>query len=199
MEQASQLLGPSDPQGKWAFGRPRPSQAMLRGPFPLRSPAKGTRPGSSAEGKGEEGIDGSFERTSAPLHLGQEKSSLERGEQSDGEIVGVDVRWKPPVGMKSSDPKRASGGQCAGNAHAVPLLRRCRHGVLRPPTRRGQSESTATPPSGGHDHGRPRARWCSAAASLLATLRSDRQQTVDLHNGGRLAVFTVRYGLYREL
>lgn len=39
----------------------------------------------------------------------------------------------------------------------------------------------------------------SAAGSLLATLRSDGQQTVDLHNGGRLAVFTLRYGLYREL
>src|SRR5450631_4047880 len=60
--------------------------------------------GSSAEGKGEEGIDCSFERTSAPLHLGQEKSSLERGEQSDGEIVGVDVGREPPVGMKSSEP-----------------------------------------------------------------------------------------------
>jgi len=39
----------------------------------------------------------------------------------------------------------------------------------------------------------------SAAGSLLATLRSDGQQTVDLHNGGRLAVFTLRHGLYREL
>ena len=27
--------------------------------------------GSSADGKGEEGIDGSFERTGTPLHLGE--------------------------------------------------------------------------------------------------------------------------------
>src|ERR1019366_6075144 len=64
----------------------------------------GHAPGSSAQDKCEKGIDCSFERTNTLLRLGQEKSSLERGEQSDGEIVGVDVGREPPVGMKSSEP-----------------------------------------------------------------------------------------------
>ena len=55
--------------------------------------------GSSADGKGEEGIDRSFERAGTPLHLGEEKSSLERGEQSSGEVVRVDVGRELPVGM----------------------------------------------------------------------------------------------------
>src|ERR1700735_4053058 len=50
--------------------------------------------GSSADGKGEEGIDRSFERSGTPLHLGEQKSSLERGEQSRGEVVRVDVGGK---------------------------------------------------------------------------------------------------------
>jgi hypothetical protein len=93
-------------------GRPRwGSLPGDRAPF-WANPSLGSHPGpkqrgpalgSSAEGKGKERIDCSLERTSAPLHLGQEKSSLERGEQRDGEIVGVDVRRELPVGMKSSE------------------------------------------------------------------------------------------------
>src|ERR1017187_2315173 len=64
----------------------------------------GHAPGSSAQDRSEKGIDCSFERTNTLLRLGQEKSSLECGEQSDGEIVGVDVGRKLPVGMKSSEP-----------------------------------------------------------------------------------------------
>src|ERR1019366_5359231 len=63
----------------------------------------GHAPGSSAQDKCEKGIDCSFERTNTLLRLGQEKSSLERGEQSDGEIVGVDVGRELPIGMKSSE------------------------------------------------------------------------------------------------
>ena len=55
--------------------------------------------GSSADGKSEEGIDRSFERTGTPLHLGEQKPSLERGEQSSGEVVRVDVGRELPVGM----------------------------------------------------------------------------------------------------
>ena len=59
--------------------------------------------GSSADGKGEEGIDRSFERAGAPLHLGEQKSSLERGEQGNGEVVRVDAGREFPVGMKGSE------------------------------------------------------------------------------------------------
>ncbi len=57
---------------------------------------------SSADGKGEEGIHRSFERLGAPLHLGEEKSSLERGEQSRGEVVWVDVGGKYPARVQGS-------------------------------------------------------------------------------------------------
>jgi hypothetical protein len=50
-----------------------------------REHARSLRFGSSAQGKGEEGIDCSFERAGAPLRLSQAESSLERGEESDGE------------------------------------------------------------------------------------------------------------------
>src|ERR1700758_15346 len=59
--------------------------------------------GSSAHGKGEEGIDRSLERTGTPMHLGQQESSLERGEQSSGEVIRVDVGREFPVGMKGSE------------------------------------------------------------------------------------------------
>src|SRR5450756_285591 len=62
------------------------------------------RLGSSADGKGEEGIDRGFERASAPLYLGEKKSSLERGEQSDGEVIRVDAGRELPVGLKGSEP-----------------------------------------------------------------------------------------------
>jgi hypothetical protein len=55
--------------------------------------------GSSADGKGEEGVDRSFERTGTPVYLGEQKSSLERGEQSSGEVVRVDAGREFPVGM----------------------------------------------------------------------------------------------------
>ena len=48
--------------------------------------------GSSADDEGEESIDRSLDRTGAPMYLGEYKSSLERGEQSGGEVVRVDVR-----------------------------------------------------------------------------------------------------------
>ena len=59
--------------------------------------------GSSADGKGEEGIDRGFERAGTPLHLGEEKPSLEGGEQSRGEVVRVDAGREFPVGMKGSE------------------------------------------------------------------------------------------------
>ena len=73
--------------------------------------------GSSADGKGEKGIDGSLERAGAPLYLGEEKSSLERGEQSSGEVVRVDVGREFPVGMKGSE----SIADCG-----CPLIEPCR-------------------------------------------------------------------------
>ena len=44
----------------------------------------------------------------------------------------------------------------------VPVIpSRLQHGVLRPPTRRGQSRLAAAPgETGGHDFARPRAWWC---------------------------------------
>ena len=73
--------------------------------------------GSFADGKGEKGIDRSLERAGTPLHLGEEKSSLERGEQSSGEVVRVDPRRELPVGMKGSE-FIADGG--------CPLIEPCR-------------------------------------------------------------------------
>ena len=73
--------------------------------------------GSFADGKGEKGIDGSLERMGTLLYLGEEKSPLERGEQSNGEIVRVDVRRELSVGMKGSQPI-ADGG--------CPLIEPCR-------------------------------------------------------------------------
>jgi hypothetical protein len=55
--------------------------------------------GSFADGKGEEGIDRSFEWTGTPMHLGEEKPSLERGEQGRGEVVWVDAGRELPLGM----------------------------------------------------------------------------------------------------
>ena len=56
--------------------------------------------GSSSDGEGEEGIDRSLERTASLLHLGEQEPSLERGEQSNGEVVRVDTGREFPVGMK---------------------------------------------------------------------------------------------------
>ena len=73
--------------------------------------------GSSADGKREDGIDRSFERAGAPLHLGEQKSSLERGEQSSGEVVRVDVGREFPVGIK--------GFECIAD-NGCPLIETCR-------------------------------------------------------------------------
>ena len=59
--------------------------------------------GAPADGKGEEGIDRSFERAGAPLHLGEEKPSLEGGEQGSGEVVRVDAGREFPGGLKGSE------------------------------------------------------------------------------------------------
>src|SRR5579871_6329419 len=66
--------------------------------------------GSSADGKRENGIDRSFERTGAPVYLGQDKSPLERREQSRSEVVGVDVGRECPVGLKRSESIADCGG-----------------------------------------------------------------------------------------
>src|ERR1700739_906576 len=58
--------------------------------------------GSSADGEREKGIDRSFERTGTPMYLGEYKSSLERGEQSDGEVVRVEAGRELPVCWKNS-------------------------------------------------------------------------------------------------
>src|ERR1700740_534916 len=58
--------------------------------------------GSSADGKGEEGVDRSFERTATPVYLGEQESSLERGEQSSGEVARVDAGREFPVGVQGS-------------------------------------------------------------------------------------------------
>jgi len=42
--------------------------------------------------KGKDGVDYGLERPRAPLYLSEEKSPLQRGEESDGEIIWVDVR-----------------------------------------------------------------------------------------------------------
>ena len=55
--------------------------------------------GSSADGEGEEGVHRSFERAGTALHLGEEKPSLEGGEQSGGQVVRVDIWRELPVGV----------------------------------------------------------------------------------------------------
>ena len=72
---------------------------------------------SSADSKGEEGIDRSFERTGTPMYLGEYKSSLERGEQSSGEVVRVDAGREFPVCLKRS--------QSIGD-RGCPLIEPCR-------------------------------------------------------------------------
>jgi len=73
--------------------------------------------GSSADGKGEKGIDRSLKRAGTPLHLGEQKSPLERGEQSSGEVVRVDAGRELPLGMNGSEAI-ADGG--------CPLIEPCR-------------------------------------------------------------------------
>ena len=65
------------------------------------SPMAVNEPGSdsSADGEGEEGIDRSFERAGAPLRLGEQKPSFERGEEGNGEVVRVNAGRKFPLGM----------------------------------------------------------------------------------------------------
>ena len=65
--------------------------------------------GSFVGGKGKEGINSNLERAGTPFHLGEKKSSLERREQSNGEVVRVDVRREFPVGMMGSE-SIADGG-----------------------------------------------------------------------------------------
>src|SRR6185437_3256073 len=66
--------------------------------------------GSSADGKVEEGIDRSFERAGAPLRMGEQKPSFERGEESNGEVVRVNAGRKFPLGMKG--PESVADGGC---------------------------------------------------------------------------------------
>ena len=58
----------------------------------------------------------------------------------------------------SPSPKRASGRQAMTRLPVIPA--RFQHGVLRPPTRRGQSVARPRRRSGGHDMKRPRVWWC---------------------------------------
>ena len=58
----------------------------------------------------------------------------------------------------SPSPKRASGRQAVTRLPVIPA--RFQHGVLRPPTRRGQSVARPRRRSGGHDMKRPRVWWC---------------------------------------
>jgi hypothetical protein len=55
--------------------------------------------GSLADGKGEDGVDRSFEWTGIPMYLGEQESSLERGEQGGGEVARVDAGREFLVGM----------------------------------------------------------------------------------------------------
>ena len=105
---------------------------MITQQLNCREHARSLRFGPSAQGKGEEGIDCSFERTGAPLRLSQEKSSLERGEESDGEIVGVDVGPEVPVGIQGPEPiadrgrpsevSLVSGSLCSELAEKAPVV-----------------------------------------------------------------------------
>ena len=56
--------------------------------------------GEEEPGEGEQCVEGGFEGTGVPLNLGEEKSSLERGEQGDGQVVGVDAGRDAPGGVK---------------------------------------------------------------------------------------------------
>ena len=88
--------GKSDPEGAIS-----PAHAAHSGD--AKGPAKtrdGDVVGSSADGKGEEGIDRSLERAGTPMYLGEEKPSLERGEHGGGEVVRVDVGRDLPVVMQ---------------------------------------------------------------------------------------------------
>ena len=57
----------------------------------------------ATHGEAQESIDLSFERPSALLQLGEEQSSLEHREESDGQIVGIGAGRQLPVGVKGSE------------------------------------------------------------------------------------------------
>jgi len=82
-------------------------------------------------------------------------------------------RWN--MRLPSPSPKRASGGQGA-DALAGHSCAECRHEVLRPPTRRGQSERRPRRKSGGHYQGRPRA--CSTALERMVPSRRPQNSPV---------------------
>src|SRR5450755_4269934 len=64
---------------------------------------------SFAGGQGEEGVDRRFEGTGVPLDLGEEEAPLERGEEGDGHVVGVDVGREMPGGVTASQPVTNGG------------------------------------------------------------------------------------------
>jgi hypothetical protein len=63
----------------------------------------------SGSGEGEEGVDRGLERTGVPLDLGEDEAALERGEESHGEGVRVDVGREALSGLKPSQAV-ADGG-----------------------------------------------------------------------------------------
>src|ERR1700723_1048203 len=79
--------GDACPQAQRVDARASPKRREPTSAMAVNEPGLG----SSADGKGEEGVDRSFERAGAPMHLSEQESSLERGEQGSGEVVRVDA------------------------------------------------------------------------------------------------------------
>ena len=88
---------------------PRAAMLALTSPADVTVKMSWRRPlGSSADGKAEEGIDRCLERAGAPLYLGEEKPSLERGEQGDGEVIRVEAGRELAAGRRNPSPSLIS-------------------------------------------------------------------------------------------
>jgi hypothetical protein len=70
---------------------------------------------AAASGELEEGVDGRFQGAGVPLDLGEEKASLERGEEGDGEGVWVSAVRELP-GLVQAAQVFADGGLPLGEA-----------------------------------------------------------------------------------
>ena len=52
----------------------------------------------------KDGVDGGFEGAGVALHLGEDEAALERGEEGDGEVVGVGAVREVPGGVQTAQP-----------------------------------------------------------------------------------------------
>ena len=92
---------------RWTAERDRAGAGRLAPPTRVPDDAGS---GSSTQDEVEDGVDRGLERAGAPVHLGEEKPSFERGEQGGGEVVGVDAGRECACGLTGSQSVAEGGG-----------------------------------------------------------------------------------------